>query len=47
MGVELSLKKKRVLTLAYADIVLMAEEEEMRSMAERLEGYLDKKRLEM
>lgn len=36
-------------TLAYADdIVLIAEdEEEMRSMIERLEGYMERKRLEV
>ncbi|XP_071653873.1 uncharacterized protein [Temnothorax longispinosus] len=40
---------KRVYTLAYADdVVLMAEDEDqMRSMLERLEGYLSRKRLEL
>ncbi|XP_077255453.1 uncharacterized protein LOC143893678 [Temnothorax americanus] len=40
---------KRVYTLAYADdIVLIAEDEDqMRSMIERLEGYLGRKRLEL
>jgi hypothetical protein len=45
----LKLVGKRVYTLAYADdIVILAEgKEEMRSMMERLEGYLEKKRLEL
>ncbi|XP_024883827.1 uncharacterized protein LOC112462336 [Temnothorax curvispinosus] len=40
---------KRVYTLAYADdIVLIAEDEDqMRSLIERLEGYLGRKRLEL
>lgn len=46
-GVRLS--KEKVYTLAYADdMVLMAEgEDEMRSLIERLEECLDKKRLEL
>lgn len=41
--------KRRVYTLSYADdMILLAEnEEEMRSMMERLEGFLDRKRLEL
>lgn len=41
--------RKKVYSLQYADdIVLMAEEEdEMRSMVEWLEGYLDRKGLEV
>jgi len=41
--------EERVYTLAYADdIVLLAEDEEgMRSMMGRLEGYMEKKRLEL
>lgn len=40
---------EKLYTLSYADdIVLMAEDEaEMRSMMERLEGYLDRKGLEL
>ncbi|XP_071579341.1 uncharacterized protein [Temnothorax nylanderi] len=40
---------RRVYTLAYADdIVLLAEDEDqMRSMLERMEGYLSRKRLEL
>lgn len=40
---------RKMYTLAYADdMVLMAEEEEkMRSMIGRLEGYLDRKKLEL
>lgn len=40
---------EKVYALAYAhDIVLVAEEEgEMRSMMERLEGYLERKKLEL
>ncbi|XP_071568694.1 uncharacterized protein [Temnothorax nylanderi] len=40
---------KRIYTLAYADdVVLIAEDEDqMRSMLERLEGYLGRKRLEL
>jgi len=43
------LEKGRVYTLAYADdLVLLAEgEDEMRSMVERLEGYMDRKGLEV
>jgi len=45
----LRLVERGVYSLAYADdMVLMAEgEEEMRSMLERLQGYLDKKRVEL
>lgn len=45
----MKLGEEREYTVAYADdIVLMAErEDEMRSMLERLEGYLDKKRLKL
>lgn len=41
------MKRKKVYSLSYADdVVLMAEEEdELRSMLEKLEGYLDKKGL--
>jgi len=41
--------QRRVYSLAYADdIVLLADkEEEMKSMVERLEGYLDEKGLEL
>jgi len=44
-----SIEGKRVYTLAYADdMVMLAEgKEEMRSLMERLEGYLDKKRVEL
>lgn len=39
---------RRVFSLAYADdIVLLAEEGEMRSMIERLERYLERKGLEL
>lgn len=40
---------ERIYTLAYADdLVLLAENgEEMRSMMERLKGYLERKRLEL
>lgn len=40
---------ERIYSLAYADdVVLMAEkEEELRSMMERLEGYLERKKLEL
>jgi len=43
------LKEEKVYSLAYADdIVLIAEsEEEMKSVIERMEDYLDKKRLEL
>ncbi|XP_067209950.1 uncharacterized protein [Linepithema humile] len=46
---EVRLGEKRIYTSAYADdIVMMAEnEEEMGSMIERLEGYLERKRLEL
>ncbi|KAL6419029.1 hypothetical protein ACFW04_014075 [Cataglyphis niger] len=46
-GVDL--EEKRIYTLAYADdVVLIAEEEdEMRSIIERLERYLEKKGLEL
>jgi len=46
-GVKLG--ERRIYTLAYADdVVLMAEkEEEMRSMMQRLEGYLERKKLEL
>lgn len=39
------LGEEKIYTLAYADdVVLIAEEEDgMRSMIERLEGYLEKK----
>jgi len=44
----IGLGKGRVYTLAYADMVLMAEgEDEMRSMMERLEKYLEKKKVEL
>lgn len=41
--------RERIYSLAYADdVVLMAEkEEELRSMMERLEGYLERKTLEL
>jgi len=43
------LRERKIYSLAYADdLILLAEkEEEMRSMIERLEGYLDRKKLEM
>jgi len=43
------LRGRKIYSLAYADdVVLLAEkEEELRSMIERLEGYLDRKRLEL
>lgn len=43
------LEDERVYTLAYAnDMVLIAEkEDEIKSMMDRLEGYLEKKRLEL
>lgn len=46
---EVRIGKGRVYSLQYADImVLMAEgENEIRSMMERLEGYLDRKGLEV
>jgi len=46
-GVRLG--KERIYSLAYADdVVLVAEEEdEMRSMMERLERYIERKRLEL
>lgn len=49
MGGGAKLGGEKVYTLAYADdMVLLAEEEdEMRSMMERLERYLDKKGLEL
>lgn len=45
----MKLGEEREYTVTYADdMVLMAEgEDEMRSMLERLEGYLDKKRLKL
>lgn len=48
-GGGIKLSEEREYTLAYADdMVLMAEgEDEMRSMLERLERYLDKKRLKL
>lgn len=46
---DVRIGEKKVYTLAYAgDMVLMAEEEdEIRSMIGRLEGYLDNKGLEL
>ncbi|XP_043263006.1 uncharacterized protein LOC122403516 [Colletes gigas] len=46
-GVEVG--GRRICTLAYADdlVLLAREEEEMESMIRRLEGYLEKKRLEI
>lgn len=40
---------ERIYTLAYADdlVLLAGNGEEMRSMMERLEGYLERKRLEL
>lgn len=40
---------RKIYTLAYEDdVVLLAEkEEEMRSMMERLEGYFERKKLEL
>ncbi|XP_071572942.1 uncharacterized protein [Temnothorax nylanderi] len=48
-GGGIRLGGKRIYTLAYADdVVLIAEDEDqMRSMLERLEGYLGRKRLEL
>ncbi|KAL6420236.1 hypothetical protein ACFW04_014606 [Cataglyphis niger] len=45
-GVKLG--ERKIYTLAYADdVVLIAEEDGMRSMIERLEGNLEKKELEL
>lgn len=46
-GIEV--ERRRIYSLAYADdIVLLAEDEEgMRNMIERLEEYIDEKRLEL
>jgi len=46
---EIRLGKGKMYPLMYADdIMLMAEKEQgMRSLISRMEGYLDKKRLEM
>ncbi|KAL6420867.1 hypothetical protein ACFW04_014383 [Cataglyphis niger] len=46
---EVKLKERKIYTLVYADgVVLIVEEEDgMRSMIERLEGYLEKKGLEL
>jgi len=45
---EIKLGKEKIYTLAYADEVVLAEEEdEMRSMISKLEEYVDKKRLEL
>lgn len=42
------MRKRRIYTLAYADMVLLTEnKEEMRSVIERLEKYLDGKRMEL
>lgn len=47
-GRGVKIKKRRIYTLAYADdVVLAKEEEEMRSMMERLERYLERKKLEL
>lgn len=45
---EVKLGEGRVYTLAYADdiVIITEEENEMRSMMGRLEGYLDRKGLE-
>lgn len=45
----IKLGEDRVYILAYADnmVLLAANEEEMRSMVERLEEYLERKRLEL
>lgn len=39
----------KVLTLSYTDVMLLItkEEDEMRSMMERLKGYMDRKSLEV
>lgn len=46
---RVKIRSDRVYTLSYADdVVLLAEEEgDMRTMIERLEGYLERKRLEL
>jgi len=45
---EIKIGERKVYTLAYADIMLMADrEEEMRSIVERLERHLDEKGLEV
>ncbi|KAL6438800.1 hypothetical protein ACFW04_003705 [Cataglyphis niger] len=46
---EVKLEERKIYTLAYADdVVLIAEKEDgMRSMIERLKGYLEKKELEL
>lgn len=43
------MEDKRIYSLAYADylVLLTEKEEEMRSLIERLERYLDKKKLEL
>lgn len=42
------LREKKIYSLQYADVVLIAEEDgEMRSMVEKLERYLDRKGLEL
>jgi len=45
----IKLRGRRIYSLAYADdlVLLTKKEEEMRSLIERLEGYLDRKKLEM
>lgn len=45
---EVRLRGEKIYTLAYADdIVLLAEEEDMRAMIARLERYVREKRLEV
>lgn len=45
---EIKVKRKKIYTLAYADVVLLAKEEEgMRVMIYRLERYLREKGLEL
>lgn len=45
---EVQIGRERVYTMPYADdVVLVAKGNEMRSMVERSEGYLDEKRLEL
>lgn len=45
---EVKLKKGKVYTLSYADdLVLIAKKDEMRSIIDRLERYVERNRLEL
>jgi len=48
-GEEINLSGRKIYSLAYADdlVLLVEKKEEMRSLIERLKGYLDRKKLEM